>query len=162
MCPNECPGLEDCWGEKFEELYIRWDKPSKACCFYFPSLTLFWSLFLLVCDKSVNVSGSLFVLRYEKEGRAKRVIKAQQLWYAIIESQTETGTPYMLYKDACNRKSNQQNLGTIKSSNLCTEIVEYTNKDEVRKTTQDEVNFFSFCAFFFSKMFSSPNPGGCV
>lgn len=74
----------------------------------------------------------LFVLRYEKEGRAKRVVKAQQVWHAIIESQTETGTPYMLYKDACNRKSNQQNLGTIKSSNLCTEIVEYTSKDEVR------------------------------
>lgn len=71
------------------------------------------------------------VTRYEKEGRAKRVIKAQQLWYAIIESQTETGTPYMVYKDACNRKSNQQNLGTIKCSNLCTEIVEYTSKDEV-------------------------------
>uniref|UniRef100_A0A669EB06 Ribonucleoside-diphosphate reductase n=1 Tax=Oreochromis niloticus TaxID=8128 RepID=A0A669EB06_ORENI len=91
MCPSECPGLDECWGEEFEELYTR----------------------------------------YEKEGRAKRVVKAQQLWYAIIESQTETGTPYMLYKDACNRKSNQQNLGTIKSSNLCTEIVEYTSKDEV-------------------------------
>lgn len=60
------------------------------------------------------------------------MVKAQQLWYAVIESQTETGTPYMLYKDSCNRKSNQQNLGTIKSSNLCTEIVEYTSKDEVR------------------------------
>lgn len=71
--------------------------------------------------------------RYEQEGKAKRVVKAQQLWYAIIESQTETGTPYMLYKDACNRKSNQQNLGTIKCSNLCTEVVEYTNKDEVSK-----------------------------
>lgn len=59
------------------------------------------------------------------------MVKAQQLWYAIIESQTETGTPYMLYKDSCNRKSNQQNLGTIKCSNLCTEIVEYTSKDEV-------------------------------
>lgn len=78
------------------------------------------------------VQWTLFVLRYEKEGRAKRVVKAQQLWYAVIESQTETGTPYILYKDACNRKSNQQNLGTIKSSNLCTEIVEYTSKDEVR------------------------------
>lgn len=65
----------------------------------------------------------------------KRVVKAQQLWYAIIESQTETGTPYMLYKDACNRKTNQQNLGTIKSSNLCTEIVEYTSKDEVNTVT---------------------------
>lgn len=61
----------------------------------------------------------------------RRVVKAQQLWYAIIESQTETGTPYMVYKDSCNRKSNQQNLGTIKCSNLCTEIVEYTSKDEV-------------------------------
>ncbi|XP_043548502.1 ribonucleoside-diphosphate reductase large subunit [Chiloscyllium plagiosum] len=69
--------------------------------------------------------------RYEKEGRARKVVKAQQLWYAIIESQTETGTPYMLYKDACNRKSNQQNLGTIKCSNLCTEIVEYTSNNEV-------------------------------
>lgn len=68
---------------------------------------------------------------YEKQGRVRKVIKAQQLWYAIIESQTETGTPYMLYKDSCNRKSNQQNLGTIKCSNLCTEIVEYTSKDEV-------------------------------
>uniref|UniRef100_A0A665WJ61 Ribonucleoside-diphosphate reductase n=1 Tax=Echeneis naucrates TaxID=173247 RepID=A0A665WJ61_ECHNA len=91
MCPSECPGLEECWGEEFEKLYTQ----------------------------------------YEKEGRAKRVVKAQQLWYAIIESQTETGTPYMLYKDSCNRKSNQQNLGTIKSSNLCTEILEYTSKDEV-------------------------------
>ncbi|MBI4353311.1 MAG: ribonucleoside-diphosphate reductase subunit alpha [Candidatus Omnitrophica bacterium] len=68
--------------------------------------------------------------RYEKEGRAKRVVKAQELWFAILESQIETGTPYMLYKDACNAKSNQQNLGTIRSSNLCTEIVEYTSSDE--------------------------------
>lgn len=60
-------------------------------------------------------------------------MKAQQLWYAIIESQIETGTPYMLYKDACNGKSNQQNLGTIKCSNLCTEIVEYSAKDEVNR-----------------------------
>lgn len=91
MCPNECTGLDEVWGEEFEKLYER----------------------------------------YEKEGRVRKVIKAQQLWYAIIESQTETGTPYMLYKDSCNRKSNQQNLGTIKCSNLCTEIVEYTSKDEV-------------------------------
>ncbi|KPP71776.1 ribonucleoside-diphosphate reductase large subunit-like [Scleropages formosus] len=91
MCPSDCPGLDECWGEEFEKLYTR----------------------------------------YEREGRAKRVVKAQQLWYAVIESQTETGTPYMLYKDACNRKSNQQNLGTIKCSNLCTEVVEYTSKDEV-------------------------------
>lgn len=69
--------------------------------------------------------------KYEKEGKARRTIKAQELWFAILESQTETGTPYMLYKDACNKKSNQKNLGTIQSSNLCTEIVEYTAPDEV-------------------------------
>jgi len=91
MCPHECPGLAEVWGEEFEKLYTK----------------------------------------YEKEGRGRKTIKAQQLWYAIIEAQTETGTPYMLYKDACNRKSNQQNLGTIKCSNLCTEIVEYSSKDEV-------------------------------
>lgn len=91
MCPHECPDLHETWGEKFEELYTR----------------------------------------YEKEGRAKRTVKAQALWYAIIESQVETGTPYMLYKDSCNRKSNQQNLGTIKCSNLCTEIVEYSSPDEI-------------------------------
>ncbi len=91
MCPNECPGLFECWGEKFEALYEK----------------------------------------YEQEGRARKSIKARWLWEQIIDSQIETGTPYMLYKDACNRKSNQQNLGTIKSSNLCTEILEYTSKDEV-------------------------------
>lgn len=69
--------------------------------------------------------------RYERECRARRVIKAQKLWYAVMDAQVETGTPYMLYKDACNRKSNQQNLGTIKSSNLCTEIIEYSSPDEV-------------------------------
>lgn len=91
MCPSECPGLDDVWGEKFEELYEK----------------------------------------YEREGRGRRTIKAQKLWYAILEAQTETGNPFMLYKDACNRKSNQQNLGTIKSSNLCCEIVEYSAPDEV-------------------------------
>lgn len=69
--------------------------------------------------------------KYEKEGRGRKTIKAQKLWYAILESQTETGNPFMLYKDACNRKSNQKNLGTIKCSNLCTEIVEYSAPDEV-------------------------------
>lgn len=68
---------------------------------------------------------------YEAEGRFLRQVKAQDLWFAIIESQVETGTPYMLYKDACNGKSNQQNVGTIRCSNLCTEIVEYSDKDEV-------------------------------
>ena len=69
--------------------------------------------------------------QYEKEGRFVRQVKAQDLWYAIVESQIETGTPYMVYKDHCNRKSNQQNLGTIKCSNLCTEIVEYSSPDEI-------------------------------
>jgi ribonucleoside-diphosphate reductase alpha chain len=69
--------------------------------------------------------------KYEQEGRARKTVKAQKLWFAICESQIETGTPYILYKDAANKKSNQQNLGTIKSSNLCTEIIEYTAPDEV-------------------------------
>ncbi|MFT5278573.1 MAG: ribonucleoside-diphosphate reductase alpha chain, partial [Bacteroidia bacterium] len=69
--------------------------------------------------------------KYEAEGKARKKVKAQDLWFHILESQIETGTPYILYKDACNSKSNQQNLGTIKSSNLCTEIIEYTAPDEV-------------------------------
>ena len=69
--------------------------------------------------------------KYEQEGKARRVVKAQDLWFEILESQIETGTPYILYKDHANRKSNQKNLGIIKSSNLCTEIIEYTSKDEV-------------------------------
>ena len=69
--------------------------------------------------------------KYESEGRGRKTISAQDLWYKIVESQIETGTPYMLYKDAANGKSNQQNLGTIKSSNLCTEIIEYTAPDEI-------------------------------
>jgi len=68
---------------------------------------------------------------YEKQGKARKTVKAQELWFAILESQIETGTPYLLYKDAANSKSNQQNLGTIKSSNLCTEIIEYTAPNEV-------------------------------
>ena len=91
MCPNECPGLSDAYGEKFNELYTR----------------------------------------YESEGKGRKSIKAREVWGKILESQVETGTPYMLYKDACNEKSNQKNLGTIRSSNLCTEILEYTSKDEV-------------------------------
>ncbi|MBT1704257.1 ribonucleoside-diphosphate reductase subunit alpha [Chryseosolibacter indicus] len=69
--------------------------------------------------------------KYESEGRFRRQVKAQDLWFEILEAQIETGTPYILYKDAANRKSNQKNLGTIKSSNLCTEIIEYTAPDEV-------------------------------
>ncbi|WP_088340140.1 ribonucleoside-diphosphate reductase subunit alpha [Robiginitalea sediminis] len=70
-------------------------------------------------------------LKYEEEGKGRKTIKARELWEKILESQIETGTPYMLYKDAANRKSNQKNLGTIRSSNLCTEILEYTSKDEI-------------------------------
>lgn len=69
--------------------------------------------------------------KYEREGRARKVVRAQDLWFEILESQVETGTPYMLYKDHANRKSNQKNLGTIQSSNLCTEIIEYTAPDEI-------------------------------
>ena len=91
MCPHECPGLSDTYGDDFEKLYLS----------------------------------------YEAAGKGRKTIKAQDLWFKVLESQIETGTPYMLYKDAANKKSNQQNLGTIKSSNLCTEIMEYTAPDEV-------------------------------
>lgn len=91
MCPNECPGLYEVYGDEFEALYIG----------------------------------------YEAEGKGRKTIRARELWEKILESQIETGTPYMLYKDAANRKSNQKNLGTIRSSNLCTEIMEYTSKDEI-------------------------------
>jgi ribonucleoside-diphosphate reductase alpha chain len=91
FCPNEAPGLADCYGMEFEMLYTK----------------------------------------YEAEGRARKTIPARELWTAILESQIESGTPYMLYKDACNEKSNQKNLGTIQSSNLCTEILEYTAPDEI-------------------------------
>ncbi len=91
MCPNECPGLADTYGEEFEKLYTQ----------------------------------------YEAEGRGRKTVSARELWDDIVESQIETGTPYMLYKDAANSKSNQKNLGTIRSSNLCTEIMEYTAEDEV-------------------------------
>ena len=94
-----------------------------------------WSLFCPNEAKGLSdVWGEEFnklYTQYEDEGRARKTIPAQELWFAILASQVETGTPYMLYKDACNGKSNQQNLGTIKSSNLCTEIVEYTSPDEV-------------------------------
>ncbi|CAG9314132.1 unnamed protein product [Blepharisma stoltei] len=91
MCPDECPGLCDVWGDEFEELYVK----------------------------------------YENMGRGRKIVQAQVVWSAIIDSQIETGGPYMLYKDHVNKFSNQKNLGIIKSSNLCTEIVEYTSKDEI-------------------------------
>ena len=90
MCPAEAPGLAECYGDEFEQLYER----------------------------------------YEREGRAKRAVNAQKLWYAILEAQIETGNPFILYKDSANRKSNQKNLGTIRSSNLCTEIIEYSSPEE--------------------------------
>ena len=91
FCPNECPGLQDAYGDEFKKLYES----------------------------------------YEGEGRARKTIPARTIWDKIVESQIETGTPYMCYKDAANEKSNQKNLGTIRSSNLCTEIMEYTSEDEV-------------------------------
>lgn len=69
--------------------------------------------------------------KYESEGRFVRSVRARELWSAILDAQIETGTPYLLYKDACNSKSNQQNLGTIQCSNLCTEIIQYTDPEEV-------------------------------
>ncbi len=90
MCPNECPGLSDVYGNEFVDLYTK----------------------------------------YESTGKGRKTIKARDLWFRIMDSQMETGTPYILYKDAANRKSNQKNLGTIKSSNLCTEIMEYSNDKE--------------------------------
>ena len=93
-----------------------------------------WSLFCPDKAKGLSdVYGEEFealYTKYEEEGLANSTVPAAEVWKAILKSQTETGTPYMLYKDACNQKSNQKNLGTIKSSNLCTEIIEYTDKDE--------------------------------
>ena len=86
------------------------------------------------CPDLYKVHGDEFdklYLKYESEGRGRKTIKARDLWEKILESQIETGTPYMLYKDSANRKSNQKNLGTIRSSNLCTEILEYTSADEI-------------------------------
>ena len=91
FCPNECPGLQDAYGEEFKQLYES----------------------------------------YESQGLARKTVPAREVWDKIVEAQIETGTPYMLYKDAANMKSNQKNLGTIRSSNLCTEIMEYTSADEV-------------------------------
>ena len=90
MCPRECPGLDEVWGEKFEELYTK----------------------------------------YESEGKGRKSVPAQKIWQMILDCQIQTGNPYLCYKDAANSKSNQQNLGTIKSSNLCTEIMEYTSPKE--------------------------------
>jgi ribonucleoside-diphosphate reductase alpha subunit len=100
MCPDKCPGLADCYGKEFDELYLK----------------------------------------YEKEGKGNKVIKAQELWFQILDSQIETGTPYLLYKDSCNKKSNQKNLGVIKSSNLCTEIIEYSDENETAVCNLASIN----------------------
>jgi len=116
FCPNEAPGLYDCWGEEFDRLYLR----------------------------------------YEREGRARKVIKAQDLWLRILEAQIETGNPYLLYKDAANAKSNQQNLGTIRGSNLCTEIIEFTSPDEVAVCNLASIalpKFVENSTFRFDKLF---------
>merc|ERR1712050_315513 len=110
-----------------------------------------WSLFCP--NESPDLADSwgnefdLIYTNYELEGRQKRTIKAQKLWFSILEAQIETGNPYMLFKDHCNRKSNQQNLGTIKSSNLCTEIVEYTSKDEVAVCNLASISLSSFASY---------------
>ena len=94
-----------------------------------------WSLMCPhMCPGLCDVYGEDFdrlYEQYEREGKYVRQVKAQMLWFAILESQIETGTPYILFKDACNAKSNQKNLGTIRSSNLCTEIIEYSSDKEV-------------------------------
>jgi ribonucleoside-diphosphate reductase subunit M1 len=107
-----------------------------------------WSLFCPNEAKGLaDVWGDEFEALYAKHeaaGLARKTMPAQELWFAILSSQVETGTPYMVYKDACNRKSNQQNLGTIRSSNLCTEIVEYTSPDEVAVCNLASVNLAAF------------------
>ena len=85
--------------------------------------------------------------RYASEGKAKKTMKARDLWFRILDSQMETGTPYLLYKDAANSKSNQKNLGTIKSSNLCTEIIEYSNKDQTAVCNLASIGLSSFVRF---------------
>lgn len=119
-----------------------------------------WSLF---CPNEApglsEVYGEEFVSlyeQYEREGRARTKVKAQDLWFAIVESQIETGTPYLLYKDAANAKSNQKNLGTIKSSNLCTEILEFTSPEEVAVCNLASValpKFVSEGKFLFDKLY---------
>lgn len=90
FCPDQCPGLSDCYGDAFKTLYEQ----------------------------------------YERDGKAIKTMRARELWYKVLDSQMETGGPYILYKDACNEKSNQKNVGVIKSSNLCTEIIQYSSPEE--------------------------------
>jgi ribonucleotide reductase alpha subunit len=104
VCPHECPGLADVYGDKFKELYEK----------------------------------------YENEGKCRKIVNARDLWFKILDAQMETGTPYLLYKDAANKKSNQQNLGTIKSSNLCCEILEYSDKNETAVCNLASIGLPSF------------------
>lgn len=99
-----------------------------------------------LCDVYGDEFEELYT-RYEKEGRGRKTVKAQKLWYSILEAQTETGTPFMLYKDACNKKTNQKNLGMIKSSNLCCEIVEYSDKEQVAVCNLASVALPAFVEF---------------
>lgn len=103
FCPDESPGLSDCWGDEFVSLYNE----------------------------------------YVSKGKYRKVVNARDVWTAILNSQPETGTPYMLYKDECNRRSNQSNLGTIKCSNLCTEIIEYSDPKEIAVCNLASVNLSS-------------------
>jgi ribonucleoside-diphosphate reductase alpha subunit len=99
------------------------------------------------CPGLADVHGAAFdalYQQYEAEGKARVTVLAQDVWFAMLTAQMETGTPYMLYKDACNAKSNQQNLGTIKSSNLCTEIIEYTAPDEIAVCNLASLNLTKF------------------
>jgi ribonucleoside-diphosphate reductase alpha chain len=104
FCPHECPGLSDVYGDKFVELYEK----------------------------------------YESAGKARKVVNARDLWFKILDAQMETGTPYILFKDAANRKSNQKNLGTIKSSNLCCEIVQYSDDKETSVCNLASIGLPSF------------------
>ena len=104
FCPNECPGLSDVYGDKFVELYEK----------------------------------------YEADGKARKIVNARDLWFKILDAQMETGTPYILFKDAANKKSNQQNIGTIKSSNLCCEILEYSDDKETAVCNLASIGLPSF------------------
>ena len=104
FCPHECPGLSDVYGDKFVELYEK----------------------------------------YELNGKARKIVNARDLWFKILDAQMETGTPYILFKDAANKKSNQQNIGTIKSSNLCTEIMEYSDDKETAVCNLASIGLPSF------------------
>jgi ribonucleoside-diphosphate reductase subunit M1 len=130
-----------------------------------------WSLFCPhECPGLSDVHSDEFVqlyTKYETEGKARKTVSAQKLWFAMLTSQIETGTPYMLYKDACNRKSNQKNLGTIKSSNLCEEIIEYSSADETAVCNLASISLPSCleekdCSNLILTIYTKPNCGFCT